>query len=122
MEFALVAPVLVLLVMGTVEYGRMVMVQQVLTNATREGARRGVLDGATTVEVKSVVENFLTTSRISGAIVSVNPDPPSSASFGEPVTVSVQVPFSEVSWLPTPMFLTNTNLSASTVMRRETVQ
>jgi hypothetical protein len=81
-----------------------------------------VLDEAATIEVKSVVENFLTTSRISGAIVSVNPDPPSSASFGEPVTVSVQVPLSEVSWLLTPMFLTNTNLSGSTVMRRETVQ
>lgn len=35
MEFALVAPVLVPLVMGRVECGRMVVVQQVLTNATR---------------------------------------------------------------------------------------
>ena len=121
-EFALVAPLLLLMVMGMIEYGRMVMVQQVITNATREGARRAVLDGSTTGDVTAAVQTFLTNARVNGAVVSVTPDPPSSASFGEPVTVSVQVPFSEVSWLPTPMFLSSTNLSASTVMRRETVQ
>jgi Flp pilus assembly protein TadG len=108
--------------MGMIEYGRMVMVQQVITNASREGARRAVLDGSTTGDVTASVQSFLTNARVNGAVVSVTPDPPSSASFGEPVTVSVQVPFSEVSWLPTPMFLNNSNLSASTVMRRETVQ
>lgn len=121
-EFAIVAPVLLLLVMGMIEYGRLVMVQQVITNATREGARRAVLDGATTAGVETVVNDFLAASRISGAVVSVAPNPPSSANFGDPVTVSVQVPFSEVSWLPTPMFLNETTLSATTVMRRETVQ
>ena len=33
-----------------IEYGRMVMVQQILTNASREGARAAVLDGATTTQ------------------------------------------------------------------------
>ena len=47
-EFAVVAPVLFLLVFGMIEFGRMVMVQQVLTNASREGARVGILDGSTT--------------------------------------------------------------------------
>jgi len=121
-EFAIVAPVLLLLVFGMIEYGRLVMVQQVITNATREGARQAVLDGATTTSVTTVVNDFLTASRISGAVVTVTPNPPSSAAFGDPVTVSVQVPFSQVSWLPTPMFLSTTTLSATTVMRRETVQ
>ncbi len=35
-EFAIVAPVFFLLVFGMIEYGRMVMVQQVITNASRE--------------------------------------------------------------------------------------
>lgn len=38
-EFAAVAPIFVLLLFGMLEFGRMVMVQQILTNATREGAR-----------------------------------------------------------------------------------
>jgi Flp pilus assembly protein TadG len=121
-EFAFVAPVLLLLVMGMIESGRLVMVQQVLTNATREGARHAVLDGATTASTNAVVNDFLTASRISGAVVTVTPDPPSNAVFGDPVTVSVQVPFGQVSWLPTPMFLSGKTLSATTVMRRETAQ
>ncbi len=51
MEFAVVAPVFLLLVFGMIEYGRMVMVQQVITNASREGARVAVLDGSTAVDV-----------------------------------------------------------------------
>ena len=121
-EFAIVAPVLLLLVFGMIEYGRMVMVQQVITNASREGARRAVLDGATTQDVTSVVENYLTSGSISGATVSVTPDPPENAAFGEPVTVQVQIPFDQVSWLPSPMYLRGTNMSATTVMRRESVQ
>ena len=121
-EFAIVAPVLLLLILGMIEYGRLVMVQQIITNATREGARQAVLNGATTTSVKTTVEDFLAASRVSGAVVTVTPDPPNTAAFGDPVSVAVRVPFSEVSWLPTPMFLSETTLSATTVMRRETVQ
>lgn len=121
-EFALVAPVFFLLVFGMIEFGRMVMVQQVITNASREGARVAVLDGTTTPEAVTAVQNYLQSASISGATVTVNPDPPSGAGYGAPVTVDVSVPFRQVSWLPSPMFLGGSTLRASTVMRRETVQ
>lgn len=121
-EFAFVAPVLVLLVFGMIEFGRMVMVQQVLTNAAREGARVGILDDATAVDVETVVNDYLASSSIAGATVTVTPDPPSNAGYGEAVTVTVDVPFGQVSWLPSPMFLQGQVLSATTAMRRETVQ
>ena len=121
-EFAVVAPILFLLVFGMIEYGRLVMVQQVLTNATREGARQGVLDGATTAEVQTTVTNYLTSANIAGATVTVNPSPPDSAGFGDPVTVSVSIPFNQVSWLPAPMFLSGVDMTATSVMRRETTQ
>jgi hypothetical protein len=121
-EFALVAPLFFLLILGMVEYGRMVMVQQVLTNASREGARRSVLDGASTGEVTTVVTNYLASGSITGATITITPNPPTDAEFGDPVTVAVSIPFSEVSWLPSPMYLGGKTLSASTVMRRETVQ
>lgn len=121
-EFAIVAPVFFLLVLGMIEYGRMVMVQQVITNASREGARQAVLDGATTTEVQSAVNSYLTSGSISGATVTVTPDPPSDAEYGDPVTVSVSIPFSQVSWLPSPMYLGGKTLVATTVMRRESVQ
>ena len=122
MEFAVVAPLLFLLVFGMIEYGRLVMVQQVLTNATREGARKGVLDGSTASEVETTVTNYLTSANIGGATVTVSPNPPDSAGFGDPVTVSVTIPFDQVSWLPAPMFLSGVDMVATSVMRRETTQ
>jgi Flp pilus assembly protein TadG len=120
-EFAIVAPVFFLLVFGMIEYGRMVMVQQVLTNATREGARRAVLDGATTDDIEDVVEEYLTNSSIDGGTVTVSPDPPSSAGSGDPVTVTVSIGFDQVSWLPSPFFLGGKTMTAQSVMRRESV-
>jgi len=105
----------------------MVMVEQVLTNASREGARVGVLDpptGQTSLPlVTTTVNNYLTAAGISGATIVTTPTEPSMATYGQSVTVKVSVPFSNVSWLPTSMFGNGAKiLSASTVMRRETVQ
>lgn len=125
MEFALVAPVFFLMVLGMIEFGRMVMVQQVITNASREGARVGVLDSPTPTagQVSTTVTTYLQKAGISGATVTIDPTEPTTAGYGAPVTVTVQIPFSSVSWLPSPMFISeNTQLTAHTVMRRETVQ
>jgi Flp pilus assembly protein TadG len=120
-EFAVVAPVYFLLVLGMIEYGRMVMVQQVITNASREGARQAVLDGATNGKIATIVDDYLASGSIRGATVAVTPNPPANAEFGDPVTVTVSVPFSQVSWLPSPMYLGGKTLTATTVMRREGV-
>jgi Flp pilus assembly protein TadG len=120
-EFALVAPVFVLLVFGMIEYGRMVMVQQVITNASREGARRAVLDGVTSADVTNTVTTYLTNGAVSGATVTLNPTNPASASSGSPVTVTVSVPYTAVSWLPSPFFLGSATLTSTSTMRRETV-
>ncbi len=121
-EFAVVAPVFLLLVFGMIEYGRMVMVQQVITNASREGARCGVLDGSNHQDVVDIVTQYLNSGGIQGANITVTPTNPEDAEFGDPVTVTVDIPFSQVSWLPSPMYLGGKTLSATTVMRRESVQ
>ncbi|MBC7856036.1 MAG: pilus assembly protein [Pirellulaceae bacterium] len=122
-EFAVVAPLFFLLVFGMVEFGRMVMIQQVITNASREGARKAVLDGATSSNVKSSVVTYMSNGGVTIATsnVTINPTDPASAVAGSPVTVTVSVPFSQVSWLPSPMFLGSRQMTASTVMRREAV-
>ena len=58
-EFALVAPVFFGFTLGMVEIGRGVMVQQILTNASREGCRQAVLDGATGSAVTTFVKNYM---------------------------------------------------------------
>lgn len=121
-EFAIIAPLFFLLVFGMIEYGRMVMVQQVITNASREGARRAVLDGATATDVETAVTDFLEQSSITGATVEIDPADPATAAYGDPVTVTVSIDFVDVSWLPSPMYLGGQEMRASTSMRRESVQ
>ena len=107
-EFAIVAPLFFMLVLGMIEIGRMVMVQQIITNASREGARVAVLDpapgGTTRQDVLDKVTGYLTAANIHGASITITPTEPSTATYGQPVTVSVSVPTSAVSWIPRPRF------------------
>ena len=121
-EFALVAPVFLLLLVGSVEFGRAIMVQEALTNASREGARVGILDGATSSDVSSAVNTYLAGMSISGATTAVTPTDPGLSPVGTQVTVSVSIPYSTVTWVPSPWFLKNATLTAVTVMQRATSQ
>lgn len=102
-----------------VEFGRAIMVQQLLTNASREGARRGILEQTTAEEAETVVADYLAGSSVSGATVTILPESLEHLGFGDPVTVTVSVPYNQVSWLPAPWFLQGTNLTAQSVMRAE---
>lgn len=121
-EFAVVAPVLFMIVFGIIEFGRLLMVQQVLTNATREGARRGITESSTAAEVQTVVNNYLAGASVSGATVTVTPLELATLGLGDPVTVSISVPFNSVSWLSSPWFLGGTTLSAQSVMQAERLE
>jgi len=57
-EFGIILPFLVLLVFGTIEFGVMFYNKQVLTNATREGARAGITKGITYTEVQQIVLDY----------------------------------------------------------------
>jgi hypothetical protein len=82
-----------------------------------------VVDGATITQVNTAVTSCLTAGGLPAVTPTITPTDPSTAGYGEPVTVTVTIPFSNVSWLPSPMFVgAGKQLSASTVMRRETVQ
>ena len=116
-EFAVVAPVLLLFVLGIIEFGRMVMAQQLITNAAREGARIAIVPGSSTSQVTSKVSSYLSTASISGATTTVSPDP-SAATYGSTVTVTVSLPFSSVAWSP-PFFLGSKTLIANCAMRTE---
>ncbi|HEX5444462.1 MAG TPA: TadE family protein [Pirellulales bacterium] len=121
-EFALVAPLFLILLLGVIEYGRMLVVQQVVNEAAREGVRAAVCAGAQTSDVLAAANDRLTASSISGAAVTVSPSPPGSAANGDPVSVTVEVPFSAVSWLHSSAALDATTLSATCTMRSETQQ
>jgi Flp pilus assembly protein TadG len=118
-EFAIIAPIVVMLVLAMIEFSRLMMVEEILTNAAREGCRRAVLTGATLSDATSTVDTYLSGSGISGYTTTVTPDP-GTADPGTAITVQITVPYSNVSWLPVPIFLGDTTLTATVIMRKET--
>lgn len=120
LEFAIVAPIFFLMVFGLIEFGRMVMVHQLLVGAVREGARLAVIDGTTANEVEQTVRDYLTASSIDGEEVQVQVTPnPAVVPKGVPVTVRTSIAFDKVSWLPAPFFLREVTLRAAATMRHE---
>ena len=67
-EMALILPVLLLLVVGMMEFARAWNAKQVLTDAAREGARLAVVDdGGTPAEVRAAIEAALDRAGIPGS-------------------------------------------------------
>jgi Flp pilus assembly protein TadG len=117
-EFAIVAPVFFMLILGIIEIGRAMMVQQVLVNASRVGARQAALMTSTQSGVQSAVTDYANGVGIHGVTVSVTPDPATVAA-GQSVTVGASIDFASVSWLRTPWIMGGRSLSATSTMRKE---
>ena len=63
-EFALVLPMLLLVVLGIAEFGFIFQRYEVLTNAAREGARIAVLPGYTTADVQARVAAYVAAGQV----------------------------------------------------------
>ena len=94
-EFAILAPILVILLFGLLEFGLSLYNKEVLTSASREGARFGVVYSSprkTTTEIQNKVQEYLTKSGFSDtATINVTG---SGGASGSPLTVSVSYPYS----------------------------
>lgn len=113
-EFALVAPVFMIFLFGTIEMGRLALARNVLANASREAARYAVVEGATTDDVEEVANQFAEAGSVNGVTTTVT-------WTDATVTVNVSIPFADVSWLPGTWFLGDQTLAGETTMRRERV-
>lgn len=118
-EFAVISPLLFAVILGVIELGRAIMVHQTLVSSAREACRVAVLPGTSKDDVINRATTSLNAAGITSFTVTMNPDPPSGASEGTAVTVTIKVSFNNVSWLPVPIYLNGKNLAASSVMRRE---
>ena len=117
-EFAIVAPVFLIMVLGIIELGRALMVQQVMINTSRVGARHAVTLSATSQSSIDAAEDYAESVGISSASITITPDP-AVADPGDEITVVANVDFSSVSWLPTPWIMGGKVLTATSIMRKE---
>ena len=117
-EFAIVLPILLLLLMGVTEFGLLFYNKQVLTNASREGARAGIAY-STPAEIEDIVENYCEKRLISVGPVSVN-TPVISGGVSYPNDLKVTVTYDYTFIVPKLLgFAPTKTLSASTEMRME---
>src|SRR6185295_18126289 len=73
-EFALLLPVLLTILFGTIEFGMIMYGREVVTNASREGARAGivlVIPKPTAGEIEAIATTYLTGTGIRPADVTV---------------------------------------------------
>jgi len=130
-EAAFVLPVFFLVLLGIIEFGRAMMVAQMVTNAARQGARSSIIDGSTNADLTTSVRTLLhDTLGIAAADVSVtitvepasgNPDPVDDLSRAMPrdmCQVSVAVPYRKVGYVA-GQFLQAANIRGACAMRHE---
>lgn len=86
-ESAIVLPFLVLIIMAIIEFGLLLNNYILITNASREGARKAAI-GGTDSEIVQVVENMTTTLELSKMTINVSPSI-SSRRHGTQVRVEV---------------------------------
>jgi Flp pilus assembly protein TadG len=115
-EFALVLPVLALVVFGIIEMSLLLYEVALLTNASREGARAGIVSQnprVTDTEIKAVVDAYLNDrfpKRWDGTNISFDPEvlpdyaTRQNATFGSDLTVTVKY---QHSFLLLPDFIIN---------------
>ena len=133
LEMALTLPLLLLVCVGILEFGRAYQTWQVITNAAREGARIAVLPGMDDAAVRSRVQQYMTVGQLpKAATATIAIDRNQSVSIGGTATASasqviVNYPFDFVVLDPIARLATGQgsatpstlNMVASATMRNE---
>ncbi len=117
-EFAVCLPVIVLLILGTLECCTMIFLKQSLTIAAYEGVRTALEDGAVTTDVRRTSQQILTQRRVQGGTTAVNPNNIPAVPTGQYITVTVTAPADRNSVIPGSFFRGRV-LSGSATMMKE---
>jgi Flp pilus assembly protein TadG len=119
-EFAVVLPLLMLLICGTIEFGALLYNKQVLTNASREAARAGITGEEDNAAIQKIASDYCGSwlfglkNRIPAGAVIVVVTPPD-AQNDLTVTVSLNYEF----LFGALIGIDQTQVSGKTVMRME---
>jgi Flp pilus assembly protein TadG len=93
-EFALLLPILLLLIFGIIDFGLAINDQITLTQAAREGARLASLPGYTTAAVTARVQSAAYPLTLSPANITVSPCPPGAGQLSQDAVVTVRYTYS----------------------------
>jgi len=119
-EFALLLPLLMMILFGVIEFGFALYRQSVLTNASREGARLVIFQSVpaiTTGQINATIDNYLTVAGINPA--NVGRTILTAGVTGTPVRVTLTLPYTFVVLPGLTSVAPSINLTAWTEMRHE---
>jgi len=118
-EFAITVPILFLLFFAMIEFCRFNMIRHGIATAAYEGARRGIVPGATADDVKTTAETILQAVSTVDASISVDPDviTPETTT----ITVTIDVPLQHNGWV-VPHFFKESTVTRSCTLAREQME
>ena len=128
-EFAIVLPVLVLLVIGIIEFGLLVYNKHIIANASREGVRAAIVVGVDSLDdaaIRTIVKNYCNSrlldfsgNTITDADIDLDPDR-STIGFGDDFAVTLEYDYAFL--IPSVFGLgSTTKITAKTLMKMEQV-
>jgi len=117
-ELAICLPLLVLLVMASIEACTMIFLDHSLTIASYEGVRAGINYDGTNADVLSRANAIINSRDIKGATVELNPLDVASAERGETIAVTVSAPCNLNMVIP-PWFYDGRTLRSTMTMVKE---
>ena len=115
-EFAICAPILFMFFFASLEFSRVNMIRQSIENAVYEGARRGIVPGATAADCRNSAQAVLNSIFARDATISVTPTVITKDT--SEITVAITVPVNKNSWV-IPRFFANKTISGEMTLKRE---
>jgi hypothetical protein len=117
-ELAVCLPILVLVIMGSLECCGMIFLNQSLHIAAYEGARVGIRSDADNADVTARANEILDVRDVQSATIVINPPDVRAIVSGQTVTITVTAPCDENS-IFTPWFFQGRTLAGETTMIKE---
>ncbi len=115
-EFALVAPIAFTIVFAGIEFTRANTIRNTAENAAYEGARVGMLPGATAAEAEAAAQDVLDVIGVNGAVITVEPGVIDDNTTQVTVTISVSMNLN--GWV-TPVFFKDATMVRTATLQRE---
>jgi Flp pilus assembly protein TadG len=117
-EFAVCLPVLILIVLGSIEAASMLFLRQALIQSAYEGAKVAIRDDGNNSDAINAIDNVAAGRRINEVEIAFSPENVSKAKPGEFVSVTITAPGDSNSFIPFGPFK-NRTVSARAVMVKE---
>lgn len=117
-EFALVLPVFLMLVLGILDMARAYSALQIVTNAAREGARTGIISASSSADVTSSVDTYLGAGGQTGC-ATTGSNLGGAGTVGDSTTVTVSCDFATLTGAIIPIWTGIITLTRTAAMRHE---